>query len=175
MITKNNPCKWIWTKCCYYLSAFSFNRRIDRSTGKYDRYCGSVKYFDDTPCTHLVIQGLRYLIFPSLNYCCMCCTSEKGCGIIRPDWLSNATFIGYNTTDSVKYQVWDKKGLQDNFYWQVDSTQTPYIIDQQPNDKMIFDVASFKKGAIDPSIFALPSYCSKDRGCPLLSVCTAAR
>lgn len=104
----------------------------------------------------------------------MCCTAEKGCGVVKPDWLSNATFIGYNTTTSVKYQVWDKKGLQDNYYWQVDDTQAPYIIDQQPNDFMEFDVTTFKKGPIDPSIFALPSYCSPDHKCPLVSVCTVA-
>jgi hypothetical protein len=152
-----------------------FDSRIDRSTGKYDRYCSSVKYFQDIPCTHLVTNGLRYLVYPSINYCCMCCTSESGCGIVKPDWLSDAKFIGYNTSTSVKYQIWDKKGLQENYYWQVDDTQTPYIIDQQPNDIMIFDVDSFKKGAIDPSVFALPSFCSKDHSCPLLSVCTVAR
>lgn len=105
----------------------------------------------------------------------MCCTSEDGCGVLAPTWLSNATFIGYNTTDSLKYQVWDKKGLQDNYYWQVDATEAPYIIDQRPNDLMVFDITSFKKGAIDPSVFALPSYCSKDHKCPTLSVCTIAR
>ncbi|CAF3142103.1 unnamed protein product [Rotaria socialis] len=149
--------------------------RIDRSTGKYDRYCSSVKLLQDVPCTHLVVNGLRYLVFPSLKSCCMCCTSESGCGVLSPNWLSNATFVGYNTTSTEKYQVWNKKGLQNNFYWQVDSTQVPYIIDQEPNDLMVYDVTSFKKGAIDPSVFALPSYCSKDQKCPFLSVCTVAR
>jgi hypothetical protein len=148
--------------------------RIDRSTGKYDRYCSSVEYFENIPCTHLVVGGLRYLVFPSKNSCCMCCTSEEGCGVLKPDWLSNSTFIGYNTTGTVKYQVWDKKGLQDNYYWQVDATQVPYIIDQQPNDLMVFNVSSFTK-TVDPSVFALPSYCSKDHKCPLFSVCTVAR
>jgi hypothetical protein len=99
----------------------------------------------------------------------MCCTVEQGCGILRPDWLSNATFIGYNTTTSVKYQIWDKKGFQDNYYWQVDATQVPYIIDEQPHDKIVFNVSSFSK-TVDPSVFALPSYCSKDRKCAT-SVC----
>lgn len=105
----------------------------------------------------------------------MCCASADGCGVLSPNWLSNSTFVGYNTTASVKYQVWDKVGLQNNYYWETDSDQTPYIIDQQPNDLMVFDVSSFKKGSIDPSIFALPSYCSKDHKCPYLSVCTVAR
>lgn len=157
------------------LTSHRLNSRIDRSTGKYDRYCSSVKLLQDTPCTHLVVDGLRYLIFPTLKSCCACCTADSGCGTIRPDWLNGATFIGYNTTGSVKYQVWDKKGLQDNYYWQVDDTQAPYIIDQRPNDLMVFDVSTFKKGPIDPSVFALPSYCSKDHKCPLVSVCTVAR
>jgi hypothetical protein len=154
---------------------FRLRSRIDRSTGKYDRFCGSVKLFQDVPCTHLVVDGLRYLIYPTLNSCCMCCTAESGCGTVRPDWLSDSNFVGYNTTGTTKYQVWDKKGLQDNFYWQVDDTQTPYIIDQRPNDVMVFDVTTFKKGPIDPSLFALPSYCSKSTQCPLFSVCSAAR
>ena len=95
--------------------------------------------------------------------------------MLRPDWLVNATFIGYNTTETVKYQVWDIKGLQDNYYWQVDATQVPYVIDQRPDDKMVFNVGSYKKGPVDPSIFNLPSYCSKTSKCPLLSVCTVAR
>jgi hypothetical protein len=170
--TINVLCKSFFIR---FVSSCLVRSRIDRSTGKYDRYCGSVKLFQDVPCTHLIRDDLRYLIFPTLKSCCACCNADKGCGAVRPDWLTGATFIGYNTTAGVKYQVWDKKGLQDNFYWQVDDTQAPYIIDQQPNDLMVFNVATFKKGSIDPSIFALPSYCSAQSACPLLSVCTVAR
>ncbi len=63
---------------------------------------------------------------------------------------------------NIKYGI--KKGFQHNYYWQVDATQVPYIIDEQPDDKMVFNVSSFSK-TIDPSVFALPSYCSKDRKC----------
>jgi hypothetical protein len=156
--------------------SFLFDSRIDRSTGKYDRYCSSIEFFEDIPCTHLVVGGLRYLVYPSKQYCCACCTSEQGCGILKPNWLANATFIGYNTTAGITYQVWDEKGLQDNYYWQVnDTTQAPYIIDQRPNDIMQFDVSTFKTGPVDPSVFALPTYCSKEHKCPLVSVCTVAR
>jgi hypothetical protein len=148
------------------------NSRIDRTTGKYDDLCSSVTHFTDIPCTQLVVDGFRYLVFPTIENCCMCCTTEQGCSILRPDWLSNATFIGYNTTESVKYQIWDKKGFQDNYYWQVDATQVPYIIDQHPDDKMVFNVSSFSK-TVDPSVFALPSYCSKDRKCPATSSCNS--
>ena len=140
------------------------NSRVDRTTGKYDDLCSSVKK-DDIPCTDLVVDGFRYLIFPTITSCCMCCTVEQGCSILRPDWLVNSTFIGYNITGSVKYQIWDKKGFQDNYYWQVDATQVPYIIDQHPNDIMVFNISTFSK-TVDPSVFVLPSYCSKDHKCP---------
>lgn len=140
------------------------NSRVDRATGKYDFLCSSITHAEDIPCTDLTVDGFRYLVFPTMKNCCMCCTTEQGCGILTPNWLSNATFIGYNTTDSVKYQVWDKKGFQHNYYWQVDATQVPYIIDQQPDDKFVFNVTSFSK-MVDPSAFVLPSYCSKDHKC----------
>jgi hypothetical protein len=159
--------KFISLNIYYYLDVFfslSLNSRVDRTTGKYNGLCSSVTK-EDIPCTDLVVDGFRYLVFPTIKNCCMCCTTEEGCGILRPDWLLNATFIGYNTTESVKYQIWDKKGFQDNYYWQVDATQVPYIIYQHPNDNMVFNVSSFSK-MVDPSVFALPSYCSKDRKCP---------
>ncbi len=66
---------------------------ITRVNGKHDRYCGTVKR-QDTPCQHLVTDGRRWLVFPEANYCCMCCTAERGCGILKRDWLQDATFIG---------------------------------------------------------------------------------
>ena len=105
----------------------------------------------------------------------MCCTSETGCGILKPDWLSNASFVGYTTMGSFKIQIWEKDGLQNNFYWQVDATQVPFLIDEQPTNIIAFNVASFKKGPIDPGVFTLPSYCSAVQNCPLLSLCSIAR
>ena len=38
--------------------------RIDRENGKWDRYCGTVYKFTNTPCSHYVKEGKRYLHFP---------------------------------------------------------------------------------------------------------------
>lgn len=40
--------------------------------------------------------GKRFLDFPQKNFCCYCCDSSHGCGIVKPDWLrtANATFKG---------------------------------------------------------------------------------
>ena len=80
----------------YYYDFANRRYRIDRANGRYDRYCGlnGAKAFIDTPCTHLVVNGMRWLIYPEKQECCQCCTSEQGCGVLFPTWMNNATFIG---------------------------------------------------------------------------------
>jgi hypothetical protein len=38
--------------------------------------------------------GKRFLDFPDKKYCCFCCDSTHGCGIVAPDWIakSNPTY-----------------------------------------------------------------------------------
>lgn len=67
--------------------------RIDRNNGSFDRYCGTVKKFSSTPCSHYVVEGKRYLHFPKKEDCCFCCDAEHGCGVLKPNWLENATFV----------------------------------------------------------------------------------
>ena len=45
---------------------------------------------------YLLILGKRYLDFPTKKYCCYCCDSAHGCGIVKRDWLktANATYMG---------------------------------------------------------------------------------
>jgi hypothetical protein len=64
-----------------------------------------------------VTGGKRYLIFPELNSCCMCCTAEQGCGALRPDWLADAQFVGTTTLRGRAAWQWAKKGLQTNYYY----------------------------------------------------------
>ena len=71
--------------------------RVDRDNGKGDRYCGSVYKLSNTPCTHYVTEGKRYLHFPEKNDCCYCCDSEHGCGVLKPDWVSGGKFQGYES------------------------------------------------------------------------------
>jgi len=150
--------------------------RIDRENGKWDRYCGSVYKLTDTPCTHIVVEGKRYLYFPQKNYCCYCCDSAHGCGVLKPNWLENAEYTGKQTdSNGINYDVWDKKGLQHNYYWATEDKKIMAKIDQQPNDLQEYDVASFKDSITDASIFNLPEKCNADSKCPFVSVCTALR
>jgi hypothetical protein len=102
--------------------------RIDRATGKYDRYCGTVKT-DDSPCTHLVLDGMRYLWWPQLSFCCKCCNSAAGCGVVVPNWMQlvNATYQGSMTVNTPNYNgnadEWLAMGLQSNYWYQTADAQ----------------------------------------------------
>lgn len=160
--------------------------RIDRATGKGDRYCSSVRS-DDSPCTHLVVPSAphvagppvsspttwRWLIWPELNDCCACCDAASGCGAVSPNWLveDKATYYGRSTIEGVPADGWLAYGLQANYYWATtDAQQAPLALWQIPDDNMTF--FGYQPGAVNASLFALPSYC-KSR-CPLLSICTVA-
>ena len=133
------------------------SERIDRSSGEGDRYCGTAHPFKKTPCTHLVTQSKRYLIFPDRKECCFCCDSEHGCGVLRRDFLANATFDGYETVDGTRLQKWSEKGLQPNYYWVTDAEDVPVRLLQKPNDDMNF--VTFSSAPIDPSVFQVADSC----------------
>lgn len=164
------------TKGQFYYDWTNKRYRVDRENGKWDRYCGSVYKFSDTPCQHYVVEGKRYLNFPKKDYCCYCCDSAHGCGILKPDWLAGAIFEGEKTdANGITYNVWNKKGLQNNYYWATKDQNILARIDQQPNDIQEFDVSTYKVTIDNPSIFDLPSKCSANVKCPIISVCTALR
>ena len=151
---------------------------VTRVNGKYDRYCGSVEIARNTPCHHLVIptandtavgksssrggdvEQTRWLVFPERKYCCACCTSAQGCGIVSPDWMSNATYEGQVEYNGFSTYKWNAKGLQPNYYYETVDGSVPVALDQVPDDNQDFDPASFSTDPIDDSLFQLPEYCS---------------
>ncbi len=158
-----------------YYDAANNRERVDRATGAHDRYCASVNS-DDTPCSHIIVGGYRYLYYPQENSCCMCCTSANGCGITSASWLSDATFQGYTTMNGYKTEKWEKSGLQSNYYYVLaDGSGTPVELDQTPNDYMAFNISTFKVGGAPASVFDLPSICTPSNTCPFFSICTVAR
>jgi hypothetical protein len=68
--------------------------RVDRANGQHNAFCGTVLPNIATPCNSLTVDGNRWLIFPSRTQCCLCCTSQHGCGILAPDWLKAADYEG---------------------------------------------------------------------------------
>lgn len=67
------------TNGVWYYDGGNGAERLDRANGRGDRYCMSLHPLTDTPCTHLVAGGTRYLVFPQLKECCACCSAEQVC------------------------------------------------------------------------------------------------
>ncbi len=67
-------------------------QRVDRTNGRYDIFCGSVFPDVTTSCQHYTTNNKRFLVFPQKSQCCFCCSGEKGCGILKPDWLKDAVY-----------------------------------------------------------------------------------
>ena len=40
----------------------------------------------------------------------MCCTAERGCGILRPDWMKDGDYQGEVPIDGVNYDKFHKTG-----------------------------------------------------------------
>ena len=150
--------------------------RIDRVNGKWDRYCGPVYPFSNTACSQIVVEGKRYLYYPEKNYCCYCCDSSHGCGVLKPDWLATAAYLGTVDESGKTFQKYDMQGLQHNYYFSsYDDKRVMRRIVQEPNDIQEFDVESFVDTIRDENIFKLPSVCDPNKTCPTLSTCTAVR
>jgi len=147
---------------------------VTRENGRYDRYCGTngVKAFQDTPCNHLVVNGIRFLLYPEKKECCNCCTAAQGCGILKKNWLEGAQYLETETWNGHDVTRWNKPGLQDNFYLERTSDRHMVQMAQMPNDIQNFDPDSFS-ATVDPSLFQLPSWASDcaNTKCSFFSVC----
>ena len=84
--------------------------RVDRTNGRYDLFCGSVLPNQTTPCNQIVVDSKRWLVFPAKSSCCFCCDASHGCGILRPDWLNGAEYLGQEKLIDTLYNKWSKPG-----------------------------------------------------------------
>lgn len=163
------------TKGRIYFDWTNKRELVSREDGKGDRYCNTVEKFTSTPCNHYIVDGKRYLDFPNKKYCCYCCNSTNGCGILLPNWLSTATYMGQEKLyDGVSYEKWDMKGLQDNYYYnQIGGKRIMRRLDQHPNDLMDFQPSTYYEGIRDNKVFNLPSYCTST--CGATTICAELR
>jgi hypothetical protein len=110
----------------------------------------------------------------------MCCTSDQGCGVTRPDWIgqSNGTYQGRQHVATPNYKgeadAWEASGLQPNYYFQTTSESNPAPVElaQIPDDTQFFDPTTFVAAAQPSALFQVPSYCEPK--CPALSTCSLA-
>lgn len=100
-----------------FYDAANNRERIDRSNGRYENFCSSVLPNITTPCTHTVVNGKRYLIFPQRRVCCFCCDSAHGCGVLKKDWLNGAKYLGQEVLIDTLYDKWEQDGFETNYWW----------------------------------------------------------
>ena len=148
--------------------------RVDRDNGKWDRYCGTIYKFTDTPCSHIVVDGKRYLHFPDKNYCCMCCTTVGGCDVLKPDWMASAVYEGEVVDQKTqnKVQIFNNKGLQDNRVYYDEASGRMMRIAQGTNDDQKYSLESFNTD-FDKSVLDLPQACDPTKKCSTFSICGA--
>ncbi len=84
------------TSGTFYHDATNARYRVDRDSGRGDRYCwlNGLHIFGSAACSHIVAEGKRYLYYPEKKSCCYCCSAKEGCGILKQDWLSGAEYKG---------------------------------------------------------------------------------
>eukprot|EP01016_Furgasonia_blochmanni_P016415 TRINITY_DN194_c0_g1_i18.p1 TRINITY_DN194_c0_g1~~TRINITY_DN194_c0_g1_i18.p1 ORF type:complete len:229 (+),score=72.35 TRINITY_DN194_c0_g1_i18:151-837(+) len=164
----------------YYYDYTTKNTRLDRDNGVSDLFCGSVKSKVNTPCTMLTTKGVRLVIYPQYKECCVCCTDEKGCGPLRPDWLADAQYAGQFTDKKtgVQYYSYKKTHFSENsIYNYIDqgSQRVPYQMYVPAPDGSAewweFDTKSYKE-SIPENTFEVPFYCNLKKKCGLFTTCT---
>ena len=160
------------TKGKIYYDFKNLKYRLDREDGKYDHYCGTIFRFISTPCSHYVLGSKRYIHFPEKKYCCTCCDSKHGCGVLNPNWMKDGEKIEEYEKDGKKYQVWKKGGLQWNTMTVVKIGNSWVLsqIDQKPNDLIDF-IPESQGFDFDDSVFDMPEECGVGERCSRFSFC----
>ncbi|GBG67277.1 hypothetical protein CBR_g88566 [Chara braunii] len=158
-----------------YYDSTNQRSRIDRDVGRGDRFCGTVWPIRRTPCSHVVVGGVRYLVFPEHRYCCQCCRASDGCGIRPRTWLANATYIGRENVEGYDCNKWKQTHKDTTNYWQVIADSTPMRIYVEPRTQLTFRHDTFKlMNSIDSDIFSLPHGYGCEQRCPGLCYITSS-
>ena len=173
------------TKGTYYFDVSDESNmltRIDRDNGDYDRYCGLTHHFSAGACQQYITNGDRYLHYTKDDDCCYCCSADHGCGVLKNDWISDGEFVDTEKLNGVDVLKWNKQGAQANWYFETTESKaedrTPIQTDMGVQSSTEF-IQNFLPETyttdFDKSAFTLPSSCSKDKKCPVNSICTALR
>ena len=152
----------------YYYGYSTLNYRLDRSNGQYDPFCGIGGPYANapTPCNTYVSNGNRFLHYPEKNYCCYCCNSSNGCGVLKPTWMSDATYIDTEVHEGQQCYKWSKVGIaQDYLYETVGSVPVNRVtvsLYDSPNDIFSYGPRNL---TLPSNIFNVPSICNVNTPC----------
>lgn len=157
----------------YYYDYTTSSSRVDRTNGRFDTFCSldGNRLITDGPCSQIVIQASRYLYYPKNHYCCWCCDSTHGCGVLRPTWMDvNETYIGTQSHMGVQAYGWGVAGGRE--YWETavpDPSQRVMVSIYEGTD--LKDFKNDVKYTVPNGIFDLPIECDPRIRCPVNSIC----
>ena len=137
--------------------------RIDRSNGQYNSFCGVGGPYANisTPCNHYVVNGNRYMYYPEKNTCFYCCNSTQGCGVLKPTWMSDATYIDTEVHEGVMTYKWLKIGNSKNYLYEtvnnIPVDRVTVSIYEEPSDFFNFGP---RNATLPANILILPPVCT---------------
>ncbi|XP_075251442.1 uncharacterized protein LOC142343927 [Convolutriloba macropyga] len=165
---------WYQTEGTFYYDWTNKKMSIEKESGMWDRLCASEYPDKDTPCTHYVDSGDRYLYFPEMKTCCYCCNSSDTCDMKSPDWLKDAnyvnTFFVHSGDTYIKAYKWENKP---HYYYETTETEPEdrTMVEWQniPIDALFFKLE--RSLSVSSNMVDLPSICAKDKTCSKGDIC----
>ena len=152
----------------YYYNYNLPSYRVDKSSGQFDYFCGVGGPYANvsTACNQYVVSGNRYLHFPEKNYCCYCCNSTSGCGVLLPNWMNGAQYIDTEVHEGQQCYKWLKMGNQKNYFYEtvasVPVNRVTVSIYEEPSNFMDFGP---RNSTLPSGILNLPSICNLNTPC----------
>lgn len=155
----------------FYFDAKRDMMRLDRQDGIHEAVCGSVLPNVNTPCTQLIRDKKRYIVFPERRTCCMCCDAAHGCGTLKRDWLATAKYEGEESLSGEAFYKWSiPDGSETDLYYATKSeARIPRRLNSAGKQIQDFIMNTFTTDPISETVFTLPSYCNST--CPATTVC----
>jgi len=99
--------------------------------------------------------------FPQQNTCFFCCNAAQGCGVLKANWMADATYIDTEVHEGVQTYKWFKQGIaQDYLYETVNSVPVNRVtisLYEEPADYIDYGPRSL---TLPANIFSLPSICT---------------
>lgn len=159
-----------------YYDSLSSSLRVDRETAGGDTFCSlnGLKILGfNGKCSHFVVNGNRYLYYPEEDECCLCCGDEDGCGMLRPNWLQNAEFLGETEHNGVQTYEWNQHGAEDNYYYETVAEEAldREIVSVYQGDSDLQDFWGYSH-YIPEGVFDLPTKCTRNTRCSVVSWCS---
>jgi len=148
--------------------------RLDVNGGQFDPFCQNQNLSDHDPrgpCQlYFHTTGDLFVHYPERKTCCRLCGKPEGCGLRRPDWLHHAYVIETEYIMERYCQDWNNPDVTTVIQTMLLTHKgdpcrySELLHGQTVAHNQTFITGSYQVAPQKPSLFTVPSYCS--RTCP---------